>query len=68
VGGAGATAGPLLFDRLTDSYERHTLLKRAQLAQGQRLRIVPARFTTDGSLMGAVALALRGLGALQGGT
>jgi predicted NBD/HSP70 family sugar kinase len=66
VGGAGAAAGPLLFDRLTDSYERHTLLKRAQLAEAQRLRIVPARFTTDGSLMGAVALVLRGLGALQG--
>jgi predicted NBD/HSP70 family sugar kinase len=67
VGGAGAAAGPLLFDRLTDSYERHTLLKRAQLAEAQRLRIVPAHFTTDGSLMGAVALVLRGLGALQGG-
>jgi predicted NBD/HSP70 family sugar kinase len=67
VGGFGATAGPLLFDRLNDSYERHTLLKRAQLAEAQRLRIVPARFTTDGSLMGAVALVLRGLGALQGG-
>jgi predicted NBD/HSP70 family sugar kinase len=68
VGGAGAAAGPLLFDRLTDSYERHTLLKRADLAEAQRLRIVPARFSTDGSLMGAVALVLRGLGALQGGT
>jgi predicted NBD/HSP70 family sugar kinase len=67
VGGAGATAGPLLFDRLKDSYERHTLLKRVQLAKAQRLRIVPARFTTDGSLMGAVALVLRGLGALQSG-
>ena len=67
VGGFGATAGPLLFERLNDSYERHTLLKRAQLAEAQRLRIVPARFTTDGSLMGAVALVLRGLGALQGG-
>lgn len=50
-----------------DSYERHTLLKRTQLAEAQRLRIVPARFTTDGSLMGAVALVLRGLGALHGG-
>jgi predicted NBD/HSP70 family sugar kinase len=67
VGGAGAAAGPLLFERLTDSYERHTLLKRADLAEAQRLRIVPARFSTDGSLMGAVALVLRGLGALQGG-
>jgi predicted NBD/HSP70 family sugar kinase len=66
VGGAGAAAGPLLFDRLTDSYERHTLLKRAELAEAQRMRIVPARFTSDGSLMGAVALVLRGLGALQG--
>src|SRR5262249_25633097 len=36
VGGFGATAGPLLFERLSDSYERHTLLKRAQLAAGQR--------------------------------
>jgi hypothetical protein len=40
-------------------------LKRAQLAPSQQIRIVPARFTTDGSLMGAVALVLRGLGALQ---
>jgi predicted NBD/HSP70 family sugar kinase len=67
VGGAGAAAGPLLFERLKDSYERHTLLKRAQLNEAQRLRIVPARFATDGSLMGAVALVLRGLGALQSG-
>jgi predicted NBD/HSP70 family sugar kinase len=67
VGGAGAAAGPQLFDRLNESYERHTLLKRAQLAEAQRMRIIPARFTTDGSLMGAVALVLRGLGALQSG-
>jgi predicted NBD/HSP70 family sugar kinase len=65
VGGHGATAGPLLFDRLKDSYEHHTLLKRAQLAEAQRMRIIPGRFVTDGSLMGAVALVLRGLGALQ---
>jgi predicted NBD/HSP70 family sugar kinase len=59
VGGRGVAAGPLLLKPLEDSYERHTLLKRVQLTEAQRVRIVPARFSEDGSLMGAVALVLR---------
>jgi predicted NBD/HSP70 family sugar kinase len=59
VGGKGAAAGPLLITRLEASYERHTLLKRPHLRETQRLKIMPAHFIDDGSLMGAVALVLR---------
>lgn len=59
IGGRGMAAGPLLIERLEASYERHTLLKRPQLPEAQRVRIIPGRFIEDGSLMGAVALVLR---------
>lgn len=68
VGGRGLAAGPLLLEPLEAAYERHTLLKRAQLSQAHRVRIVPAHFAEDGSLMGAVALVLRRYGGLQNGT
>lgn len=60
VGGHGIAAGPLLFDRLRQSYERHTLLKSASLKEEYRLTVRQAQFPIDGSLMGAVALVLRG--------
>jgi predicted NBD/HSP70 family sugar kinase len=65
IGGRGLAAGPLLLEPLEASYERHTLLKRAQLSEAHRVRIMPAHFAEDGSLMGAVALVLRRYGGLQ---
>jgi predicted NBD/HSP70 family sugar kinase len=59
VAGRSLAAGPLLLEPLEASYERHTLLKCAQLGEAQRMRIIPAHFIEDGSLMGAVALVLR---------
>ena len=59
-GGRGVVAGPLLFDRLRQSYERHTLLKTTSLKEEHRICIRPAQFPVDGPLMGAVALVLRG--------
>jgi predicted NBD/HSP70 family sugar kinase len=64
VGGRGALAGPLLIDPLTASYERHTLIKRQDVLESQRVRIVVGRFTQNDSLMGAVALVLRRHGRL----
>jgi hypothetical protein len=61
-------AGPSLLEPLEASYERHTLLKRAQLSDAHRVRIIPAHFAEDGSLMGAVALVLRRYGGLQDAT
>lgn len=65
LGGRGLAAGPLLLEPLAAAYERHTLLKRAQLREAHRVRIIPAHFDEDGSLMGAVALVLRRYGGLQ---
>jgi predicted NBD/HSP70 family sugar kinase len=59
LGGRGALAGPLLIDPLTASYERHTLIKRQDVPESQRVRFVVGRFTLNDSLMGAVALVLR---------
>jgi predicted NBD/HSP70 family sugar kinase len=64
LGGRGALAGPLLIDPLTASYERHTLIKRQDVPESQRVRFVVGRFTQNDSLMGAVALVLRRHGRL----
>lgn len=68
VGSRGLAAGQLLLEPLEAAYERHTLLKRAQLSRAHRVRVIPARFAGDGPLMGAVTLALRRYGGLQNGT
>jgi len=59
VGGRGALAGPLLMEPLIESYERHTLIKREDVPEAQRVRIERGKFTGNDSLMGAVALVLR---------
>ena len=59
-----ALAGPLLIDPLTASYERHTLIKRQDVPESQRVQFVVGRFTQNDSLMGAVALVLRRHGRL----
>jgi predicted NBD/HSP70 family sugar kinase len=67
VGGRGALAGPLLIEPLTAAYERHALIKRDDVPEPQRMRIVTSQFPEDGSLMGAVALVLRQHGRLAQG-
>jgi hypothetical protein len=64
LGGRGALAGSLLIDPLIASYERHTLIKRQDVPESQRVRFVVGRFTQNDSLMGAVALVLRRRGRL----
>ena len=58
-------AGPLLLEPLTASYERHTLIKREDVPEEQRVKIVTGRFTHNDALMGAVALVLRRHGRLD---
>jgi predicted NBD/HSP70 family sugar kinase len=65
IGGAGALAGPLLMAPLIAAYERHTLIKREDVPESQRVKIVVGRFTENDSLLGAVALVLRRHGRLS---
>jgi predicted NBD/HSP70 family sugar kinase len=65
IGGRGGLAGPLLLDPLTASYERHTLIKREDVPESQRVKIVVGRFTPNDAPMGAVALVLRRHGRLM---
>lgn len=64
IGGRGALAGPLLIEPLTASFERHTLIKRADVPEAQQVKIIVGRFTHNDALMGAVALVLRRHGRL----
>ena len=53
-----------LLEPLARSYDRHTLIKRADTPEAQRTRIEFGRFTANNALMGAVALVLRRQGRL----
>ncbi len=64
VGGRGAVAGEMLLAPLRRAYDRHTLIKRADVPEAQRTRIELGRFTANNALMGAVALVLRRQGRL----
>ena len=64
VGGRAALAGEFFLEPLRRSYDRHTLIKRADIPESQRTRIVLGRFTASNALMGAVALVLRRQGRL----
>jgi hypothetical protein len=57
----------LLIEPLTAAYERHALIKRDDVPEPQRMRIVTSHFPEEGSLMGAVALVLRQHGRLAQG-
>jgi predicted NBD/HSP70 family sugar kinase len=65
VGGRAALAGEAFLGPLTASYERHTLIKREETPEAQRVRIVAAKFPQNHSLLGAVALVLRRHGRLS---
>ncbi len=64
VGGRGAVAGEMLLGPLRRAYDRHTLIKRADVPETQRTRIELGRFSANNALMGAVALVLRRQGRL----
>jgi len=65
LGGRGVLAGPLMIEPLIASYERHTLIKRRDVPESQRVKFVVGRFTHNDALMGAVALVLRRHGRLD---
>jgi predicted NBD/HSP70 family sugar kinase len=59
LGGRMALAGELILEPLKASYERHTLVKRAEVPEAARTQIVIGRFTENDSCLGAVGLVLR---------
>jgi predicted NBD/HSP70 family sugar kinase/DNA-binding MarR family transcriptional regulator len=65
VSGPLVAAGPLLFDPLTASFDRHSLLKARELTAAQRTRFLPARLNEKGEVLGAVGLVLRHHGRLR---
>ena len=65
IGGRAALAGEALLAPLIASYERHTLIKRDETPEGQRVRIEIARYPENHALLGAVALVLRRHGRLS---
>ena len=65
IGGRAALAGEALLGPLIASYERHTLIKRDETPEPQRVRIEIAKFPRNHALLGAVALVLRRRGRLS---
>jgi len=59
LGGRMPLAGELLLGPLSESFERHTLVKRAEIAPEARTRFVPGVFTDNDACLGAVGLVLR---------
>lgn len=59
VGGAAALAEDVFLAPLAAAYEKHTLIKRDDVPEDQRVRIVSARFPRRAALMGATVLVLR---------
>jgi predicted NBD/HSP70 family sugar kinase len=64
VGGRLAKAGDLLLGPLTESYDRHTLIKRDAVPAEARTRIVCGQHIDNDSCLGAVGLVLRHHGRL----
>lgn len=65
ISGVLASAGDLLLAPLRDSYNKHALIKRADLGQGEFPNFVPGRFLHNDNCMGAVGLVLRHSGRLS---
>jgi predicted NBD/HSP70 family sugar kinase len=59
VGGRMALAGDMILEPLIASYERHTLVKSADVPEAFRTKVVIGKFTTNDSCLGAVGLVLR---------
>ncbi len=63
IGGRMALAGEILLAPLQRSFERHTLIKAAQVPPSARTQIKIGKLTENDSLLGAVGLVLRSQGA-----
>lgn len=59
IGGALAAAGDLLLTPLRAAYDKHALIKRTDVGQGQYPSFIPGRFLDNDNCMGAVGLVLR---------
>jgi predicted NBD/HSP70 family sugar kinase len=64
IGGRMALAGDILLAPLIRAYEKHTLIKIADVQEQQRTRIIIGKFTENDALLGAVGLVLRNQGRL----
>jgi predicted NBD/HSP70 family sugar kinase len=64
IGGRMALAGEMLLGPLKAAFEKHTLIKSGDVAEGAGTRIVPGRFTENDGCLGAVGLVLRHHGRL----
>ncbi|WEK51461.1 MAG: ROK family transcriptional regulator [Candidatus Kaistia colombiensis] len=64
LGGQLSRAGEMLLGPLSESFERHTLVKRADIAPEARTRFVTGVFTDNDACLGAVGLVLRHHGRL----
>ncbi len=65
VGGGLVLAGDLFMGPLEQSYNKHALVKRTDVAENARTRIVPSRFTKNDACMGAVGMVLQHHGRLR---
>jgi predicted NBD/HSP70 family sugar kinase/biotin operon repressor len=63
IGGRMATAGDLLLVPLEQSYNKHTLIKRGDVCDDARTRIVVGKFVDNDACLGAVGMVLRHYGA-----
>ncbi len=59
VGGGLVRAGTLFLAPLEAAYNKHTLVKRTDVAPAAQTRFVPAQFTENDACLGAVGLVLR---------
>lgn len=64
VAGRLAHSGDILIEALQRSYDRHALVKRADVGPEAGTKIVPAHFINNSACMGAVGLVLRHHGRL----
>lgn len=62
LGGRAALAGELFMAPLEAAYDRHTLVKRSDVAPGAATRFVASRFSRNSACMGAVGMVLRHYG------
>jgi predicted NBD/HSP70 family sugar kinase len=65
IGGRMALAGDILLAPLIRAFERHTLIKAADVPAAARTVIRIGKFTENDALLGAVGLVLRGSGRLS---
>ena len=59
VGGRATGAGDALLEPLLRGFDRHTLIKRGEMPEPLRTKIVKGVFTNDNSALGAVGLVLK---------